>query len=382
MHKQIRHLQFHKEDPFTVVTEPYSSSSINQKIEVDLSNIIDVSPDGRFILYCGRKEIYVNDRPYYLLDLHTKKNVFLSKSAYTRFLPDGNIAACSSDHIEIFSYLGEMVNTFTLPLNVHLFKKSTNQISTQNKPIPLPTSASPASKITDLKSIQISDNQSNSSKKDNLNETEYSISITTDGLRIVGITSDNTIASISLHSEGAHIPSISHDALPLLLRLLPSGDKGIWVDNKNRIIAFDVTNGLVLGKICAQFTIRSIKGIKADGNFYCLDNSNNIYLFTPEQSLKSSPRVTALQKYLINGKQGIYQKHFSMFCPWCRSFTNINNSSLFAIESVLADPKYHTESTIYPSLSLSAWSDIRLDSFCSECNAPVRFNPFLRRNNI
>jgi hypothetical protein len=279
--------------------------------------------------------------------------------------------------IEIFSYSGEMVYTFTLPSNVHLFKPST-----QHKNGLLPASTLSGSKINNLKSIQISNNQSDFSGEKNLNKSEYNISIAADGLRIVGITPDSTIASISLHSEILHIPSIKHDASPYLLRLLPSGDKGIWVDDKNRIIAFDVTNGLILGSISTQFPIKSIKRIKADGSFYGLNNSNKIFLFTPGQTLKSPPRVTALQKYLTNTKHGIYQKHFSIFCPWCRKFTNISNSSLSAIENVTTDLKYHIESSIYLSLSLDAWSDIRLESCCSECNALVRFNPILRYNNV
>ncbi len=345
----FKELKFTRQEPYTTVSSVETSEEFSQKIEIKRSKIVDVSPDGKFLLwFAGYPK-----RSYYLLDIQTRKSRCLGFALDSRFTPDGNIAVMNAQSISISTSLGIKLIT------ISRYNKAQNKVYATYEFFKMKNYTS----------------KSNAVEGDLENG---SITFTPDGLHIIEMNKDSFVYNIPMHSHIGNGCLLTQHTRPQKVYCAPDGKMGLIVDNYNCIMAFDFKTNVMRGFIPMPFNIKLLQGIRPDGSFYCVGESDEWVFVTSQRFLNAPIRATAVRRYVISeSPDAMYESFYNFNCPNCNRRSRIPDEKISDIKNVMQDKRYVLSPAAYPPLSIEAWEDPNLNGKCCECNQPVVYNPFL-----
>jgi len=205
--------------------------------------------------------------------------------------------------------------------------------------------------------------------EDNVNTCRFS----PDGRRIVTGSRDRTLKLWDA-GDGVEIMTFEgHKASIAACGFLPDGQHVVSLSWDQSVHVWDTESGEIVARYILPTGARSL-AISPDGRTIAIGDFLGAVIFLRLEGKElAPPRVTPVRLFLPDRVS--WADRATVWCGWCGEIFPVPGMILEKIRILCHDLPLNASPCA--SLPHDAWKAADLDSACPNCNAPLRFNPFI-----
>lgn len=178
---------------------------------------------------------------------------------------------------------------------------------------------------------------------------------------------------------GRKLQTSGHEAKVTICRYSSDGQRIISAAADDTVRVWDAESGALVGTFVAANGWITAAGLSDDGRAIVAgDEGGTAYLLHLAGFELGTPITTAGRLFRFDSQRG--DQNLSAKCPWCCERIEPEAQVLDTIRALTASLSSNDSPCI--SLPDEAWADPKLNSACSRCQEPLKYNPFFARSSF